>query len=87
MQAREAVMLTVDGPGPFATDIELRASDPRWAGVAAGSGHLRGRRVTVTSSGRRVPNPRHASLWLPGGDGTVAVADAGVTTLVRRQAG
>jgi hypothetical protein len=89
MQAREAVMLTVGGSGPFATDIELCASDPRWEGVAAGSGHLRGRRVMVTSSGRRVPNPRHASLWLPGADGTVAIAeaDASVIALVERQAG
>jgi hypothetical protein len=89
MQAREAVLIALGSPGPFATDIELRASEPRWEGVAAGSGHLRGRRVAVTSSGRRVPTPRRASLWLPGTDGTVAVAEANadVAAIVRQRVG
>ncbi len=84
MQAREAVLISLarpgsgrcpDQPSPVSVDIELQAADPQWEGVADGWGHLRGRRVAVTSSGRRVPRPRHASLWLPGRDGRVATVD------------
>ena len=75
MKAREAVVIALGRPGSVSVDIELQASDPQWEGVADGWGHLRGRRVAVTSSGRRVPRPRHASLWLPGPDGKVAVVD------------
>lgn len=74
MQAREAVMVTLGQPGPFSVNVSLSAGDPRWEGVAAGSGHLRGRRVAVTSSGRRAA-VRHGTLWLPGPDGAVAVAE------------
>jgi hypothetical protein len=72
LQAREAVLITLGSHGPFSVDVELHAADPQWEGVADGWGHLRGRRVAVTSSGRRVPRPRRAALWLPGADGTVA---------------
>ena len=72
LRAREAVMIALGRPGAISVDIELSAADPHWEGVADGCGHLRGRRVTVTSSGRRVPRPRHASLWLPDADGKVA---------------
>lgn len=78
VQAREAVLITVGDPGPLLADITLEASSPVWEGVEHGWGHLRGRRVTVTSTGRRVPRPRHAQLWLPGPDGTVAAADVAV---------
>src|SRR5262245_45937501 len=54
-----------DGHGSVSADIELVAADPEWEGVADGSGYLRGRRVVVTASGRRVPHPRRAPLWLP----------------------
>ena len=89
MQARETVMITLGSPRPFSVDVELHAEDPHWEGVAAGSGYLRGRRVAVTSSGRRVPRPRQVSLWLPGDDGTVAVAEAAieVAPLAHQQAG
>jgi hypothetical protein len=72
LRAREAVMITLGRPGPISVDTELTAADPQWEGVADGWGYLRGRRVTVTSSGRRVPRPQRASLWLPGPDGKVA---------------
>lgn len=74
LRAREAVMITLCRPGPISVDTELAAADPQWEGVADGWGYLRGRRVTVTSSGRRTPRPRRVSLWLPGPDGKVAVA-------------
>lgn len=73
LKAREAVLITLGNPGSLSVDVELHASDPRWEGVDAGAGYLRRRKVEVTSSGRRVPQPRHASLWLPGPGGTIAV--------------
>jgi hypothetical protein len=78
LRAREAVMITLGRPGPISVDTELTAADPQWEGVADGWGYLRGRRVTVTSSGRRVPRPQRASLWLPGPDGKVTLVQHGV---------
>ena len=83
MQSRQAVMITVGTSSlgtaqtrdPFSVDVELHAGEPRGEGVAAGWGHLRGRRVAVSSSGRRVPRPHRVSLWLPGADGSVHVAE------------
>jgi hypothetical protein len=72
LRTREAVMIALGRPGAISVDTELVATDPQWEGIADGWGYLRGRRVTVTSSGRRVPRPRRASLWLPGADGKVA---------------
>jgi hypothetical protein len=88
LQAREAVLITLGSPGPFSTDVELHADDPRWEGVAAGSGYLRGRRVTVTSSGRRVPRQRQAALWLPDHQGAVAdVETAEILPLAHQHTG
>ena len=70
VQAREAVLIVVGEPGPLSADITMEASTPVWEGVEHGWGHLRGRRVTVSSTGRRVPRPRQAELWLPGPDGS-----------------
>jgi len=75
LKAREAVMIALGRPGPFAVDTDLQATDPQWEGVADGWGCLRGRRVGVTASGRRVPRPRRATLWLPGPDGRVATVE------------
>lgn len=72
LTTREAVVITVGRGSELSVDVELRATDPRWEGVEIGAGHLRGRRVTVTSSGRRVPTSRTATMWLPGPDGRVA---------------
>lgn len=72
VQAREAVLLAVGGPGELVADVSLEASGAVWEGVEDGWGHLRRRRVTVAASGRRIPRPRRAELWLPGPDGAVA---------------
>jgi hypothetical protein len=89
MQSRQAVMIAIGEPDPFSADVELHAGEPRWEGVAAGWGHLRGRRVVVSSSGRRVPRPHEVSLWLPGADGSVHVAEpvAEVVALAQQAAG
>jgi hypothetical protein len=75
IQAREGVLLVVGDPGPLGADVAIEASTPVWEGVEDGAGHLRGRRVTVVASGRRIPRPRRAELWLPGPDGVVAAVD------------
>ena len=78
IQTREAVLLVVGDPGPLTADVAMEASFPVWEGVDEGAGHLRGRRVTVVASGRRIPRPRRADLWLPGPGGVVAVVDPAV---------
>jgi hypothetical protein len=62
-------------------DVAMDASTAVWEGVAAGWGHLRARRVTVTATGRRVPRPRRAELWLPGPDGVVAAVEDPIPAL------
>lgn len=58
-------------------DLHLATSDPEWTGLGDGSGHLTGRLVTVTATGRAAagyePNVR---LWLPAADGTISAAAA-----------
>ena len=81
------MLIVVGEPGPLAADIVMDASTPRWVGVEHGWGHLRGRRVTVSSAGRRVPRPRRAELWLPGPDGTVGVAEPVEPVAVLRPVG
>ncbi len=78
IQAREAVLLAVGDPGPLTADVTMEASIPVWEGVEEGAGHLRGRRVTIVASGRRIPRPRRADLWLPGPGGVVAAVDPAV---------
>jgi hypothetical protein len=81
VQAREAVLIAVGEPGPLSADIMMEASSPAWEGVEHGWGHLRGRRITVSSSGRRVPRPWRVELWLPGPDGTVATVETPMSAL------
>jgi hypothetical protein len=75
IQAREAVLLAVGDPGPLTADVAMEASIPVWEGVEEGAGHLRGRRVSVVASGRRIPRPRRVDVWLPGPGGVVASVD------------
>jgi hypothetical protein len=81
VQAREAVLVAVGEPGALTPDIALDAGAPVWEGVADGWGHLRGRRVTVTAAGRRIPGSRRAELWLPGPDGAITAVAAPATRL------
>jgi len=80
VQAREAVLLAVGDPGPLTADVAMEASTPVWEGVEDGAGHLRGRRITVVSSGRRIPRPQRADLWLPGPDGVLAAVESSSAT-------
>lgn len=62
-----------DWPG---ADVRLRAESGQWAGIGAGTGRLRARRLDVHAEGRGAAGrPRHASLWLPADGGGVRPAD------------
>ena len=81
VQARGAIVLLVGTSRAWSTDVALRATRSTWEGVADGHGHLRARRVAVEATGRRVPRPRQAELWLPGPGGRLAAAPPVVTGL------
>lgn len=85
MQARGAVVVTIGDRGSWTGDVTIRACRARWEGVADGHGHLRARRVELEASGRRVPRPRRAELWLPGP--TAAVETVAVTPTELRPTG
>jgi len=58
----------------LACDVELVTSTVEWLGIGTGHGGLVGRRVSVTSNGRRSPRPVQTELWLPGPDGRAGAA-------------
>jgi hypothetical protein len=76
VKARAAVLVAVGDPGPLVADIVMESSTAVWEGVERGCGHLRGRRIEVEASGRRIPRPRRADLWLPAPGGGVSEASA-----------
>jgi hypothetical protein len=54
----------------------LLVTRQEWAGIEAGHGRLRARRVLVVADGRgAAARPRTRWLWLPGPDGSVGPAD------------
>jgi hypothetical protein len=77
LQSRGAVLLSVPlssalaGAGVFGADLRFEATDAAWQGLGDGHGVARGRRASVQLSGRRVPRPRRAEMWLPTADGAV----------------
>ena len=66
------------GTWPEASDLTFTVTAATWRGIAPGStgaGRLQARRVEVEVTGRRgADRPRRAELWLPGHNGTVALA-------------
>jgi hypothetical protein len=85
VKAREAVLLVVGDPSE--ADVVMETSAPVWEGVEQGWGHLRGRRVTVEATGRRVPRPLRTDLWLPAPGGGVASAVVEEPSLPLRSVG
>ena len=75
VKAREAVLVAVGDPSPLVADVVIESSTQLWEGIEHGWGHLCGRRVTVEVSGRRVPRPRRADLWLPAPAGGVVAVE------------
>lgn len=69
---RGAVLVQVGGDPRrgLEADLRLTVTRSRWVGLDEGSGHLRGRQVTVESEGRRdASRPRRGHFWLPAPDG------------------
>jgi len=66
VQRRGAVVVVLGDPGSMACDVELDTVSATWTGVVGGAGHLAERRVTVGSSGRRMPGRCRRELLLPG---------------------
>lgn len=67
------VVLARRSPWPEGPDLDLLVGAGAWSGVGTGHGHLGGRRVEVTASGRRAASrPLRTALWLPGGSGALA---------------
>ncbi|MEX2626210.1 MAG: hypothetical protein WD225_04965 [Ilumatobacteraceae bacterium] len=69
LQARGGVLVTLptpSGPTPSApvpsADLVVTASTEAWEGIGRGHGHLSGRRLRLTVTGRRTPHPRTAVL-------------------------
>lgn len=73
-QSRGVVMLTVGVPA-LGADLRLTADDDHWVGLGNGHGVATGRRVLVELGGRRMPRPRHTTLWLPCADGGIEMLD------------
>jgi hypothetical protein len=71
VQSRGVVMLTVEVPA-LGADLQVTAADDRWSGLGNGHGVATGRRVLVEVSGRRMPRPRRATMWLPDTEGSIA---------------
>jgi hypothetical protein len=71
-QSRGVVILAI-GASALAADLQLRADDDQWVGLGDGHGVATGRRVTVGLGGRRMPQPRRATMWLPNAHGQMSV--------------
>ena len=77
-ERRRGAALVVLRPDARAeADLRLSTSDPQWTGLGQGSGHLTGRLVTVTASGRGAAGYEPSTrLWLPAGNGAISEAEA-----------
>jgi len=62
-------------------DAELSVTAVAWHGIGQGHGRLMARRVTIESSGRRIPRPRRVDCWLPSVDGRIDVVSADGTAV------
>lgn len=74
VRSKDAVLVTVGDHRVVTGDTELRTSRPTWTWARAQS-HLLARRLHVEVTGRRVPRPRGADLWLPAERGGIASAE------------
>ena len=73
---RGAILLAFSGSWPDGADLRLAVAASAWLGLGQGHGHLQARAVEVTASGRGAAvRPRHARMWLPGPEGTLAALE------------
>jgi len=65
-RARERGAVLVPACSWEGADVCLRVTGSEWHGLGAGHGHLRSRRLEVTSRGRgAAARPRQATVWFP----------------------
>jgi hypothetical protein len=91
LTARGNILFTIRsgravGGEQVGSDIDLTTSGATWVGIGKGHGRLVARRVTIRSSGRRVPRPVTLECWLPGPDGRVDVVQTGESVATDEQA-
>jgi hypothetical protein len=89
-RAREqgSVLLHLDGARswPTTVDVSLTTQAGGWEGLGDGHGHLRCRRVMITSSGRRgAAAGASVDVLLPGPNGRLAPAVSGADVLAFRR--
>jgi len=73
----EGTTLLVVGTWPMA-EASITVTSPIWWGLGDGWGHLTGREVDLQVTSKRHPWGRSVRAWLPGADGTLAVAGSDV---------
>ena len=80
-QARGAVIITVGANAAFAGDLRFDVTQASWQGLGDGHGVAYGRHARVQLTGRRVPRPRNADLWLPAASGQIEAVTESVASL------
>ena len=73
-RARTADTLVLAATPPGRADLTLRAATQGWAGLGAGSGRLRRRRLEITADGRGIAGHRTTEVLLPQVRGMIADA-------------
>lgn len=71
-RARTADTLILAATPPGRADLTLRAVTQGWAGLGAGSGRLRRRRLEITADGRGIAGHRTTEVLLPQVNGMIA---------------
>lgn len=71
-QARGVLLITVGANAGFAGDLRFEVTQVDWQGLGEGCGVASDRHAHVQLTGRRVPRPRRAELWLPNAEGRVS---------------
>ncbi len=75
-QSKGSVLVIVTestlGNASISADVRLTARPIRWEGMGEGHGHLRRRLVSIEMDGRRCPQSRRLTIWLPDPTGTLA---------------
>ena len=74
MQARNISSHPEHGIGRWTDEQILRAVTQGWAGLVAGSGRLRRRRLAITAEGRGIAGHRTAEVLLPQVSGMISDA-------------